>query len=660
MRVLFLIITFFFLLARLYAQVDTSAFQNNLYNILEDATTDKEGVEYYDLVEYLLQNKISINTASINDLMKIPNLDRQTATLIIRHRNLTGGIFSKDQFKNIEGVSTDVIDKILPFIQFGDTEGLTFFDTISKKMEQINISFRSRGIKDLQEEKAFKDGKYYGSSWKIYNRLIISKDKNIRLGVLTEKDPGEKSLNDLTTFHLYARDIGIVKSIVLGDYLFEFGQGLALWSRYTISKGIETVRILPRNARGLIPYLSTDENLFLRGGAVQLSYSDLNFYTFYSVKNLDGSINPITNQITSLRLDGLHRDSSEAANKKIITEKLLGVSIDYSFGGIGGIGLLYSTSIFRNDFEKQSPLDPSGSKFNYFSGGYDFNYGKLNFSGETAYNKKSFATINSAEISVDKNFSLLFSYRNYPANYWGLHANGFGEKYITQNETGFYSGLKLRTSYGTFYFYFDQFKYPFTSDKLPMASKGSEFLFYYTSKIFHNFEFRIRYTNQTKDVTDVVNDEYGFVKNRIEKVRGELLYKVSKNVQLRSRLEYLDVSLLSNKNNEIGFLVYQDVKYLPVPALNISARIIFFKTDSYNSRVYEFENDLAGVLTNPALYLEGMRWYFLIHYTMPIGISLSLKYSELYKPYERTMGSGDTEINSNVDNRLSFQLDFQF
>lgn len=658
MKFLFLLTIIFS--ATLRAQVDTTALQKNLYDELEDATTDKEGVEYYDLVEYLMQNKISVNTASISELMRIPNINRQSATAIIRHRNLLGVIKNESDLRLTEGISDELIDRIIPFLIFDNVKDVSFFDSINKSFEAIDFTFRSRGIYDLQQDQAFKNGKYYGSSLKIYNRFVLSKDNNIRVGVLTEKDPGEKSINDFTTFHFHASDIGIIKNFVAGDFLFEFGQGLALWSSYSTGKGIETVGILPRNSKGIIPYLSSDENMSLRGAAVQFSYNNLNFYTFYSSRNLDGSIDQTTNQITSIRLDGLHRDSSEVAHQRIVNEKLFGISADYTFGEIGTIGLLYYNSTFENDFQHNSLLSPFGNSFDYFSGNYNFSFGRINFSGEAAYNKISLATINSVEIAVDKSISLLFSYRNYPYDNWSLHSNGFGEKDGNQNESGFYSGLKWRTNYGNFSFYYDQFKYPIGDEKLPLPIKGNEFLIYYSIKLFHDAEFRLRYTNQIKESVAALNGEYGVVSKRNDNLRTELLYKLSKFIQLRSRIEFVKIYPTTISESEKGLLIFQDVKYEPMDELSFSGRIVFFQTDSYYSRVYEFENDLTGVMSNPALYGDGMRWYLVAHYSTSFGLSLSIKYSELIKPNEKSLGSGDTFINSNVDNRLSFQLDFKF
>ena len=129
---------------------------------------------------------------------------------------------------------------------------------------------------------------------------------------------------------------------------------------------------------------------------------------------------------------------------------------------------------------------------------------------------------------------------------------------------------------------------------------------------------------------------------------------------MRSRIEIVKAYPTSISESEKGILIFQDVKYALTSSLSFSGRIVFFQTDSYNSRVYEFENDLTGVMTNPALYGDGMRWYIVAHYNTSFGLSLSMKYSELIKPNEKTLGSGETLINSNVDNRLSFQLDFKF
>jgi hypothetical protein len=659
MKIFISLLIILFFTTSISAQVDTTNFFRELENDLENATTDNENSQLYDIIEYLIENPININSASIDDLLKIPFLNRQSASLIIQKRDLVGRFSSMDTLRALTNISDETIEKISPFIILKEEKEQTFFDVLSERLSDIQLLIRTRTITDIQEEAAYKTGKYIGPAYKIYNRLILKKNNQLRIGILTKKDAGEASLTDFTTFHLNIRELGPIKNFILGDYLFEFGQGLALTSLYSVSKGYETVQILPRNSRGLVPYLSSTETLFFRGAAAQISFNDVNIYTFYSNIRFDGSIDPVSNQITSIITSPYHRDSTELKHKNLIHEKMIGLSVNYSFGKYGEVGLLYFSTLYDNDFEHQSILDPSGNRFNYFSTSYNLAISKLVFSGETSFGRYSIATINSAQINIDKNFSLLFSYRDYPYDYWNLHANGFGEKSNTQNESGFYTGLHLRTDIGILDFYYDQFQFQFASKDYLFPSHGNEFLVYYTLIPLRRIELRLKYKMQTKDFIGLYQNYNSLIKCRTENYRAELQYFPTKNIRLKSRIEVVTVTPSTSASFEKGFLMFQDVNYTPIKSLSISARLVFFKTDSYNSRLYEFENDLTGVMTNPPLYDEGMRWYLLARYSTPVGLTLSLKYSELYKPGKNTLSSGDSLIQGNVDNVFSFQLDFQ-
>ena len=111
---------------------------------------------------------------------------------------------------------------------------------------------------------------------------------------------------------------------------------------------------------------------------------------------------------------------------------------------------------------------------------------------------------------------------------------------------------------------------------------------------------------------------------------------------------------------EQGLMAFQDIRFSPSQNLSIDGRIILFQTDSFNSAIYEYENDLMGILSNVALYGKGMRWYLLVKYKLVNFLSLSAKYSETYKPLEKNLGSGFSEINNNVDNKISFQAEINF
>ena len=135
---------------------------------------------------------------------------------------------------------------------------------------------------------------------------------------------------------------------------------------------------------------------------------------------------------------------------------------------------------------------------------------------------------------------------------------------------------------------------------------------------------------------------------------------MSKYFRLKTRIEYNHFFIKDAGIKEDGILIFQDLRYVPINNINLYSRIIFFQTDSFNSAVYEFENDLLGVMPNLAMYGKGIRWYLIVKYKSLQFLSISAKYSETYKPNVTSLSSGDYEIMGNVDNRVSLQIDIEF
>lgn len=651
MKVIVTLITIFFS-SIIFAQIDTIEINDNIQSLLEDASLDKEDPQLYDLLEELINNPIDINSASLNQLLQIPFLGVLTADAIIRYRNLHGKFSSLNELKNINELNNELIDKIIPFIQINKL-GDNLFTSIKNIFNEIKMSNRLRTIQDIQIRKGFSENKFAGSKQKVYNRFLITSENYFRAGLITEKDAGEKSLSDFSSYHFQLKNFSIFSNITLGDYIFEFGQGLALWGPYSFSKGIDAINIVNRNERGIIPYISTDENQFMRGVSMNINLQNLTFSPFYSFNKIDASLDSTTGKINSIILDGYHRTPNEIEKKDKLEEKIIGLAAHFSFNDNNKIGLLYYRSKFSNELNIH---DKFSNIFDYYSLSYSSLIKKLNLSGEFTYNKNSIASINTAQIVADKNLSFVFSYRNYPVNFINLHGNSFGEKSAAQNEIGFYTGIYFHTPFGSFNLYYDQFKNLTTSNSLKFSSGGNEFLVYYSHKISPNTEMRLKYKHEEKEIESNVGDFKTLVNRKTENFRLEILFHSSQKLKLKTRIEVITLSQMQREN---GFLISQDLHYAPYKTFQFYGRIIFFRTDSYNSRLYEYENDLTGVTTIPALFGDGLRWYFMIKYKTNFGITLSLKYSELYKPNEKSLGSSYNEIEGNLDNKLSLQIDWK-
>jgi len=143
-------------------------------------------------------------------------------------------------------------------------------------------------------------------------------------------------------------------------------------------------------------------------------------------------------------------------------------------------------------------------------------------------------------------------------------------------------------------------------------------------------------------------------------VRAEYSFAFNSFFQIRHRIELVSTRYQPSKHSEKGFLTFLETRFnLKETGLNIRSRITFYDTDSFDSRVYQYESDVEGNFSNPPLFGKGIRWYLVAKYTLAHGFHLSLKYAETKKLFTSVIGSGDDEIRGSLDNSVAFQIDFK-
>jgi Helix-hairpin-helix motif len=639
----------------LYSQIDTSdIIDEKLFQLIEDATENLEDVQFYDIIEELFQNPINLNSATRKEILRLPFLTPQDAEIIIKERNRRKGFTTLNEINSIKNIHPDLVILMKPFIKISKrdqniTHGID-------KVKKFKLQFRSRIISDVQTRSGFKNGNYQGDKIKSYNRFKAGYNF-IKIGILSEKDAGENLYYDHYSGFLEYKSPTMFRQMILGDYTFEFGQGLALWSPYAISKGNEAVSAPFKRERNFSPHLSSEENKFFRGISATLKFKSILINSFYSSHKIDASLSDL-DEVTNLFISGYHRTDSENSKSDVLKENSYGMSVNFNLNNILDLGVLHFINKFDKPFIYENQHKLSGNNFSYSSFSYKLSLSNIYLNGELSDNTNSFASITNLYLGITKQIEVLASYRNYSPSYYNIYANGFGEYGNTQNEIGYYLGTKIKTDYGTLNFYYDIFNSPSQSYKSNFPACGREFLANISSKIFNNSILNLKFKREEKEVS--VNEVFEKkIRNEIKSnYRIEIKYKLNKHLQGKTRFELVNYSL--SGNNETGFLTFQELKYKIQNLISFSARIIFFETESYYSRLYEFENDIRGAMTNIPMFNEGLRWYLLINYQPIKTLNFYLKYSETYKPDLSIISSGNSEIIGNVDNRISLQLDYDF
>ena len=659
----------------------------NIERLLENQTEDAEDSELLEQILYLEANPVDVNTATTDELQKVPYIDAIIATKILEYRTKNGKLYTIAELRAVEGIDDFLYEKIKKFIVVKnstvdfvkDDFGIIQNIRNSEKgfFSNLKFEFRTRFSNDLQPSRGYLDAKYLGPRPKFYNRIVarFSKGGYIFTGsLLTEKDPGELDWADHIGGFAEMKSNLILNQVLLGDYTLEFGQGITLWGSYSFSKSSDAVSGIKKKGDDIDNYNSVNEVQYFRGvaGKVKLptSLGDLSLFGFYSNNSIDASIDTTLNQLSSEYIDGYHRTASEINRRNSGKERLYGGRLFYESKILATtkIGLTYYNSQYDKSFEYKGLYDFYGSKSNALGVDYDIVFKNVNIFGEWARSYTDIVGgVTGVKILFYKLADLIFMVRNYPKNFIMLHSYGFGEQSGTsQNEFGIYSGIRFKIGkLAVINAYFDQYKFPYATFYNPVPTSGRDFMTYTQWNINRDLTIYTKYKNEIKeDVTKITNinglEEEKIYDRGQTNYRLQFDYDIFKTFRVRSRLEYVFVDYAGYLTSQKGLMFFSDFRVNPVRNISLDGRFIIFQTDSYDSRVYEYENEITGVVSNQGLYGKGRRWYLLLKYKPYSFLQLSAKYAETIIEGAKSTGSGNDEIIGDLKNRFSLQLDIKF
>ncbi len=355
-----------------FSQVDSieNPIEEQIEQIIEESIQDADDSQINEIVEDLISNPIELNSASIDDLQRIPYLDLELARGIVQFRNKYGSYLTIGELNNIPGMTPELIQKIQSFVYI-DKGKITNINaqkeldySSEKPIQHLNLQFRQRFFQTFPKKIGYEVGRYHNSPFKLYNRLTADYSKKFYFSVLSEKDPGEKSYFDFVSASFIVKDISLFKKIAIGDYALEFGQGLSMWRQIGFSKSADAVYPIKKKGNGIVQYRSTDENQFFRGFAFTSSFGNFDFTFFYSGRSFDARIDTLTNFISSTPLDGYHRNENEIARKNSAKENLIGSRLSFNYNS-NQIGITFYNSNFDKPYAPNTYFKKYESKFNY-------------------------------------------------------------------------------------------------------------------------------------------------------------------------------------------------------------------------------------------------------------------------------------------------------
>ncbi len=691
---LFLAILFAFAINFVSAQKNDDYAKDVIQQRIEElsAKTDMEFdfSELYDHFYELYEHPININTATADQLRELMFLNDNQIAVLLDARWKKHGFSTIYELKDLDGFYVDLILAIQPFITFEKSDKprpLKFSNMMKYGKNQVLFRYgrvlqQQEGYLPIDDSTLAKhpNSRYLGNKNKIYLRYKYSYRDRVSFGILGDKDAGEEMFSgnnpygfDFYSAHFFLKNQGNLKALAIGDYHLEFGQGLTMWSGLGFGKSVMAIDI-QRQARGLRANTSANEILFFRGAAATYKFfKEIELTAFYSNKGLDAGLDIRDTSssedlvFSSIQESGLHRTPNEIAKKNAVNEQIIGANITFKHRG-----LRTGFTTYKTIYDKELYKDIAPYQFYDFQGKENFNMGI-----DASYANKYLSVFGEASISANGGKAIIMGsifnlhprltfsilYRNFEKDYQAFYAIPISEGGKAQNEEGIYLGALLHLgTRSDLRFYYDIFKFPWLRYRVNSPSFGNEFSLQYERRPSRHFNYYIRYRfenkklNLTDDkivITDVTN-------KKRHNLRLHLMYKVSHNLKLQSRLSFAvyDQEPLKISN---GYLLYQDVQYsLEKLPLKFSFRYAVFNTDDYNSRIYAYENDVLYKFSVPAYYYHGQRYYLLANFKLNKSISMWLRFSQTVYNNKSTISSGLEEIKGNIKSEITAQLRWTF
>lgn len=669
--------------------------KESLEQKIEDiAEAKEEEIDYAYLMEELdvfLKNKLNLNKATEEDFKPFFFLTELQVSKLLEHIRENGKLLSLTELQTIDGFDDETINTLLPYVYVtGDVSDRTY--RFKEMLRNGNNQLFVRYQQYLETPEGYTgadsatlagnpNARYLGNQGRLYTRYRYTYYNNISFGITGEKDQGEeffkgsqKNGYDFYSAHFCIKNAGIIKTLALGDYHLQFGQGLTMWSGIGFGKSADAVNV-SKNATGIRPYTSVDENLFMRGIAATVAIKHFDVSGFFSYKKRDGSLTQTTDTldneedqlfVTSMLETGYHRTPGELEKKHNLGELIYGGNISYrrrTFS-IGATAVRTELSHALNkDLYLYNQFEFTGRENLNTGLDYSYIFRNISFFGEVSRSQNGgMAYLNSAVFSLDPRLSLSVLHRHYDVGFQSLYSAGFGEGSNVANEEGLFIGV-MATPFRAWKFtaFADNFSFPWLKYRVNAPSGGFDYLVQAQYKPSKTFEMYARYRNKTKPInnSDVTSGIYYLENTEKENYRYEVKYKVSDDFLLKNRLEYITYGIGNESYN--GFMMYQDVQYKPrKKPFSVTLRYAIFDTDNYDTRIYVYENDVLYASSFPSYYYKGSRTYVLINYDLNRRVEFWLRWAQTYYSDRFTMGTGLDEIKSNTRNEIKVQMRVKF
>jgi hypothetical protein len=516
------LICILFVFLNSFAQV-TEPVTTNTEQQLENITENNEDQEteddsYLQQMIQFIKNPVELNEADVTDLNQLRILTPIQIQNFILYRNLVGKLIDVYELQAVPGWDIATIQKIRPYISVStQVSVISTLKTRLKKGDHIilcrlsQVPERSKGyLIDSSTATNF----YPGSPQKLLLRYKYNYKNLFQYGIVAEKDAGEQFFKgkqkqgfDFYSAHIFIKKTGIIKTMAIGDFTVNLGQGLTQWQSLAFKKSADVMNV-KREGDVFRPYNSAGEINFHRGLAITVAKNKWQLSIFGSYRSVDANFVADTSQsqddfVSSLQTSGYHRTKSETYDKGIQRQLAFGGNFSYQLQGlhlgVNAVRYKFKFPLIKSA-DSYNKYALSGSSFGNYSFDYSYTFRNVHFFGEAAFTSSfSKAFVTGLLISASSRVDLSLLYRNISRSYQSLYSYAFTEGTYPTNEKGLYAGISIRPGNAwRIDAYADFYKFPWLRYRVDAPSTGSDYLVQLNYKPNKQLEIYTRYHAESK------------------------------------------------------------------------------------------------------------------------------------------------------------------
>ena len=632
--------------SKILAQTDSLSYEIPSIDIIEnrmEEALDGEEVSTEDLLEELEElgtNKPNLNNLSYETAVRILRLsDYQYYQLQLYLENY-GEMASIYELDGIDGFGREERERLEHLAIVAHTpERQAFFKDFFKKGKSKMLIRYGQIMERQAGYDTLRATHYAGTPGHAMFRYTFDTQNRFSFKISGEKDPGEQFFKgeqrygfDFYSASVCIQDIGIVKKAVLGDYRLNFGQGLALGTSLLSGKGggAGNVRRFSTGIRAVAP---TSEGDFLRGTAVTLSNS---------------------------RAEG----TLFAGRTFGSTDNCLGANITYRHAlfkiGARIVGYSHSDTCGTSAEKWRRLWQPTG--FNVAADYHAILFKQLLF-GEIGVNQNGAVGVLQALItSPIPTLKIAIIFRHYDKHYTNSLGHAFGTNSKNAGETGIYlTGDYVLSRRITLNLYADYYRLTILTYRTDAPVQGLDMGLSGEINLTRSSVLNVKYSFRSKPENSPESVYYKQIQEH-HKHKIRLIWSNSPiaALKLKTELDWILNRYPMSQTRRSGILLYQDIILnFPKPSISLHTRFAYFDTDSYDERLYAYENDVYYAFSIGSYYYKGIRGYLLLRYKYK-WISLWLRVAQTYYIDRQVISSGLTQIDKPHKTEIKAQVMFSW